>query len=111
MGQTIYQVIFGMVRKQKKFLNKVKILAHCKNDVKIPRQACRAFKKLLLKLVKKIAVRQAIKLLSICNKVIRTMILKPDNPERDTEWETAKILKLLNDWRTLVRIVAILLMP
>ena len=49
------------------------------NDVNKLRQACCAFRNLILKLVKMDPFRQALTLSSICNTVFRTMFLKPDN--------------------------------
>jgi len=48
------------------------------NDVNVLRQACCAFRNLFLKLVKMDPFREAITISSICNKVFRTMFLKPD---------------------------------
>jgi hypothetical protein len=47
-------------------------------DVNVLRQACCAFRNLFLKLVKTDPFMEAIKISSICNKVFRTMFLKPD---------------------------------
>jgi G:T-mismatch repair DNA endonuclease (very short patch repair protein) len=49
------------------------------DDVNVLRQACCAFRNLFLKLVKIDPFRQAITISSICNKVFRTMFLKPDS--------------------------------
>jgi hypothetical protein len=54
-------------------------LAYCLDDVNVLSQACSAFRNLYLKLVKMDPFRQAITISSICNKVFRTMFLKPDN--------------------------------
>ena len=60
------------------FRNKEELLAYCMDDVNVLRQACCAFRNLFLKLVKMDPFRQAITISSICNKVFRTMFLKPD---------------------------------
>jgi len=82
------------------------LLAYCMDDVNVLRQACCAFQNLFLKLVKMDPFRQAITVYSICNKVLRTMFLKPDNvfinPRKGTEWEIASLLYLFNGWRTLI---------
>jgi len=93
-------------QKDKIFRNKEELLAYCMDDVNVLRQACCAFRNLFLKLVKMDPFRQAITISSICNKVFRTMFLKPDTvdiiPRGGTECETASPLKLFNGWRTLV---------
>jgi hypothetical protein len=66
-------------QKDKIFLNKEELLAYCMDDVNVLRQACCAFRNLFLKLVKIDPFRQAITITSICNKVFRTMFLKPDS--------------------------------
>ena len=48
------------------------------DDVIVLRQACSMFRILFLKLVKMDPFRQSITIWSICNKVFRTMFLKPD---------------------------------
>ena len=48
------------------------------DDVNVLRQACCAFINLFLTLVQMDTFRQALKISSICNKVFRTMFLKPD---------------------------------
>jgi len=48
------------------------------NDVKILSQACCAFRNLFLKLLNMDHFRQSLTISSICNKVFRTMFLKPD---------------------------------
>jgi len=65
-------------QKGKLFLNKDELLAYCMDDVNVLRQACCAFRNLFLKLVKMDPFREAITISSICNKVFRTMFLKPD---------------------------------
>ena len=60
------------------FCNKPELLAYCMDDVNVLRQVCCAFSNLFLKLVKMEPFRQAITISSICNKVFRTMLLKPD---------------------------------
>jgi hypothetical protein len=64
-------------QKDKIFRNKEQLLAYCMDDVNVLRQAC-AFRNLFLKLVKMDPFRQAITISAICNKVFRTMFLKPD---------------------------------
>jgi len=49
------------------------------DDVNILKQACCAFRNLFFKFVKMDPFRQAITISSICNKVFRTMFLKPDS--------------------------------
>ena len=53
--------------------------AYCMDDVNVLRQACCTFRKFFLKLVKMDPFRQAILISCICNKVFRTMLLKPDS--------------------------------
>jgi len=65
-------------QKGKLFSNKDELLAYCMDDVNVLRQACCAFRNLFLKLVKMDTFREAITISSICNKVFRTMFLKPD---------------------------------
>jgi len=65
-------------QKDKIFCNKQEPLAYCMDDVNVLMQACCAFGNLFLKLVKMDPFREAITILSICNKVFRTMFLKPD---------------------------------
>ena len=48
------------------------------DDVNVLRQTCCAFRNLFLKLVKMDPFREDITISSICNKVFRTMFLKPD---------------------------------
>ena len=90
-------------------------MAYCMDDVNVLRQACCAFRNLFLKLVKMDPFRQAITMSSICNKVFRTMFLKPDTvgiiPRGGAGWEIASLLKLFNGWRTLVNQGTILFMP
>jgi len=73
------------------------------------------FRNLFLKLVKMDPFRQSITISSICNKVFRTMIHKPDTvgiiPRGGTEWETASPFKLFNGWRILVKQGTIYFMP
>ena len=64
-------------QKGKLFSNKDELLAYCM-DVNVLRQACCAFRNLFLKLVKMDPFREAITTSSICNKVFRTMFLRPD---------------------------------
>ena len=65
-------------QKDKIFHNKEELLAYCMDDVNVLRQACTAFRNLFLNLVKMDPFREAITISSICNKVFRTMFLKPD---------------------------------
>jgi len=64
-------------QKGKLFSNKDELQAYCMDDVNVLRQACCAFRNLFFKLVKMDAFREAITISSICNKVFRTMFLKP----------------------------------
>jgi hypothetical protein len=61
----------------KLFSNKDELLACCMDDVNVLSQACCAFRNLFLKLVKMDPFREAITISCICNKVFRTMFLKP----------------------------------
>jgi len=65
-------------QKGKLFSNKDELMAYCMDDVNVLRQACCAFRNLFLKLVKMDPFMEAITISSICNKVFRTMFLKPD---------------------------------
>jgi hypothetical protein len=65
-------------QKGKIFHNKEELLGYCMEDVNVLRQACCAFRNLVLKLVKMDPFRQSITISSICNKVFRKMFLKPD---------------------------------
>ena len=65
-------------QKVKIVCNKQELLAYCMDDVNVLRHACCAFRNLFLKLVKMDPFRQAITISSICNKVFRTVFLKPD---------------------------------
>ena len=65
-------------QKGKLFSNKNELLAYCMDDVNVLRLACCAFRNLFLKLVKMDPFRGDITTSSICNKVFRTMFLKPD---------------------------------
>jgi hypothetical protein len=65
-------------QKGKLFCNKDELLAYCMDDMNVLRQACCAFRNLFLKLIKMDPFREAITITSICNKVFRTMFLKPD---------------------------------
>ena len=65
-------------QKDQIFHSKEELLAYCMDDVNILRQAWCAFRNLFLKLVKMDPFREAITISSICNKVFRTMFLKPD---------------------------------
>jgi len=102
-------------QKDKIFCNKQEHLAYCTDDVNVLRQACYAFRNLFLKLVKMDPFRQAITISFICNKVFRTMFLKPDTvgiiPRGGYRWETASLLKPFNGWRILVERETMLLMP
>jgi hypothetical protein len=62
----------------KSLCNKQELYAYFMEDVNVLRQACCAFRNLFLKSVKMDTFRQAITISSICNKVFRTMFLKPD---------------------------------
>ena len=53
-------------------------MAYCLDDVNVVRQAYCAFRNLFFKLVKMDPFRQVITISSNCNKVFRTMFLKPD---------------------------------
>ena len=68
-----------------------------------------------LKLVKIDHIRQAIQISSICNKVLRTMFLKPDTvgiiPRGGFVWETVSLLKIFNVWRILVEKETMKFMP
>ena len=90
-------------QKGKLFSNKDELLAYCMDDVNVFRQACCAFRNLFFKLVKMDPFRQAITVSSICNKVFRTMFLKPDavglSREPVTVWEIVSLLKVFNGWR------------
>jgi hypothetical protein len=78
-GDDRAQFLDGMRSKKNKiFRNKEELLAYCVDDVNVLRQACCAFRNLFLKLVKMDTFQQAITVSSICNKVFRTMFLKPD---------------------------------
>jgi hypothetical protein len=83
MVQTICQglasPIFGMAcgANGKSLKNKKGLLANFKDDVNLLKQAC-AFRNLFLKMVDMDPFRQAITISAICNKVFRTMFLKPD---------------------------------
>jgi len=94
-------------QKDKIFHNKEELLAYCMDDVNVLRQACCAFGNLFLKLVKMDPFRQAVTILSIYNKVFRTMFLKPDTvgiiPRGGVVWVNVSLLKLFNGWRTLVK--------
>ena len=61
------------------YCNKQEFLVYCMDDVKVLRHVYCAFRSLFLKLVKMDPFRQAITISSICNKVFRTMFLKPDS--------------------------------
>ena len=63
--------------KDKIFKNREELLAYCMDDVNVLRQAYCAFRNLFLKMVKMDPFRQVITISSICNKVFRTMFLKP----------------------------------
>ena len=82
------------------FHNKEELLAYCIDDVSVLRQACSAFRNLFSKLEKMGPFRQALTISSICNKVFRTMFLKPDTEVLSREWvivwATASLLKLFN---------------
>jgi len=65
------------------------------DDVNVLKQVCCAFMNLFLKLDKMDPFRLSITIPSICNKVFRTMFLKPYTVkfrERGTKWETANLL-------------------
>jgi len=65
-------------KKGKLFCNKDELLVYYMDDVNVLRQACCAFRNLFLKLVKMDPFKEAITISSTCNKVFRTMFLKPD---------------------------------
>ena len=65
--------------KNKNFNNREELLTYCMDDVNVLRQACCAFRNLFLKLVKMDPYWHAITILSICNKVFRTMFPQPDS--------------------------------
>ena len=64
-------------QEDKIFCNKQELLAYCMDDVNVLSQAYCAFRNLFLKLVKMDTFREGISISSICNKVFRTMFLKP----------------------------------
>jgi hypothetical protein len=113
MGQTLCQAMIEPFlawyeeQKDKIFHNKEELLAYCMDDVNVLRQACCALRNLFLKLVKMDPFRQALTISSICNKVLRTMFLKPDSvgifPRGGIVWVTVSLLKLFNGWHTLVK--------
>ena len=90
-------------QKGKLFSNKDELLAYCMDDVNVLRQACCAFRNLFLKLVKIDPFREAIKISSICNKVFRTMFLKPDavgiTRRAGYRMGIVSLLKVFNGWR------------
>jgi len=92
-------------QKGKLFSNKDELLAYCMDDVNVLRQACCAFRNLFLKLVKIDPFREAIKISSICNKVFRTMFLKPDavgiTRRAGYRMGIVSLLKVFNGWRIL----------
>jgi hypothetical protein len=53
-------------------------MAYCVDDVNVLRYACCAFRILFLKLIKMDPFREAITISPICNKVFRTVLMKPD---------------------------------
>ena len=65
-------------QKDKIFCNKQELLNYCIDDVNVLRQSRCAFRNFFLKLVKMDPFRQTITISSDCNKVFRTMFLKPD---------------------------------
>ena len=85
------------------------------DDVNILRQACCAFRNLFFKLVNMDPFREALSILSICYKVFRTMLLKPDTvciiPRAEYRMGDRQSVKFFNVWRILVRQGTILLMP
>ena len=101
-------------QKGKLFSNKDELLAYCMDDVNVLRQACCAFRNLFLKLVKMDTFREAITISSICNKVFRTMYLKPDAvgiiPRAGYRMGIVSLLKVFNGCRILGGL-AKLLMP
>jgi hypothetical protein len=105
----------GIRKKGKIFRNKEELEAYCMDDVNVLRQACCAFRNLILKLVRMDPFREALTISSICNKVFRTMFLKEETvgiiPRGVSVLETASLLKLFNGWRTLVERRKILFMP
>jgi hypothetical protein len=60
------------------FNNAFELLVYCMDDINVLRQAWCAFRNLLFKLVEEEPFRQAIRILSICNKLFRTMNFKSD---------------------------------
>lgn len=64
--------------KRQNFCNEHEVLAYFMDDVNVVRQSCCAFRNLYLVLVKMDIFRQAKIISSICNKVFRTMFLKPN---------------------------------
>jgi len=90
-------------QKGKLFSYKDELLAYCMEVVNVLRQACCAFRNLFLKLVKMDPFRETITISSICNKVFRTMFLKPDavgiTREPVTVWGIVSLLKVFNGWR------------
>jgi hypothetical protein len=101
-------------QKGKIFHNKKELLAYCMDDVTVLRQACCAFRNLFLRLVKMDPFLKAITISSICNKVFRTMFLKPDivgiipiGGYRMTDRQSIEALQWLEIY-ILIRLVCIL---
>ena len=101
--------------KNKIFNNREELLAYYMVDVNVLRQAWCAFRNLFLKSFKMDPFRQAVTLSSICNKVFRTMFLKPDSeciiPRVGYLVGDPILLSLFNGWCTFVGRVTMLLMP
>jgi len=84
------------------------------DDVNVLRQACCAFRNFFLKFLKMDPFRQAITILSICNKVFRTKFLKINTVgiiPRAAYRMGDRQLKLFDGWSILVVQGTILLMP
>ena len=76
------------------------------DDVNVLRQACCAFRNSFLKLVEIDPFREAITILSICNKMLLTIFLKPDpvfiNPRAGYRMGDRQSVEVPNGWRILV---------
>lgn len=93
-------------QKIKNFREKEELFPYWMDNVSVLRQASCALRTVCLKLVNFEHFRQAITISTICNKVFRTMYLKPDTvviPKGVYRmWDTASLLRFFNGWRTLV---------
>jgi len=92
-------------QKGKLFSNKDELVAYCM-DVNVLRKACCAFRNLFLKMIKMDPFREAIAISSVCNKVFRTMLLKPHAvgiiPRADYRMGIISLLKVIKKSKTLV---------